>query len=60
MWNSMIRGVARLLGRAREEDGQSLAEYAVLTGFIAVVVVAGAMLVGNAVLGLFNQAIGVF
>lgn len=60
MWNSRIRAASRSVRRAREEVGQTLAEYAMLTGFIAVVVVAAAMLVGHAALGLFNQSIGAF
>ena len=60
MWSSMSRVISRFVSRAHEQDGQTLAEYAVLTGFIAVVVVAAAMLVGHAALGLFNQAIAAF
>jgi Flp pilus assembly pilin Flp len=59
MWKTAHQTALRVFGRAWEHEGQTLAEYVVLTGFIAIVVVAAAMLVGNTILGLFNQVLGI-
>ncbi|MCU0507089.1 MAG: Flp family type IVb pilin [Anaerolineae bacterium] len=39
----------------RREEGQDLAEYALLIGLIALVVVAAVVLLGNELTGVFNR-----
>ena len=41
--------------RATDEEGQTLAEYAILLAFIAVVVLAGVTLLGGNLLSLFSS-----
>jgi pilus assembly protein Flp/PilA len=46
--------------RAHDEEGQTLGEYGVLLGFIAVIVVAAAIVLGTSISDLFNQIIAAF
>jgi Flp pilus assembly pilin Flp len=50
----MIIGV--LTRQARSEGGQTMAEYGILLGMIAVVVVAVAVLLGSSISSLFSNA----
>jgi Flp pilus assembly pilin Flp len=50
----MIIGV--LTGQVRSEGGQTMAEYGILLGMIAVVVVAVAVLLGSSISSLFSNA----
>ena len=44
-----------MLMRLRSEDGQTMAEYGILIGVIAVVVVAAAVLLGGNITSLFSN-----
>jgi Flp pilus assembly pilin Flp len=44
-----------ITSRFRKECGQDLAEYGLLVGFIAIIVVGGATLFGENLLALFDQ-----
>jgi Flp pilus assembly pilin Flp len=48
--------VRSLVMRARYEQGQTMAEYAILIAVIALVVIAGAVLLGGSISALFNNA----
>jgi Flp pilus assembly pilin Flp len=50
--------VRALLGLAREDDGVTSVEYAIMVSAIALVVLVGAGLLGAAVDGLFTTAAG--
>jgi pilus assembly protein Flp/PilA len=45
-----------MLTRLRSEDGQTMAEYGILIGVIAVVVVVAAILLGTNITSIFNSA----
>lgn len=47
--------VSSITRRVRSENGQDLAEYGLLVGFIAIVVVVGASLLGDSLLALFQR-----
>ena len=42
----------------RDEEGASAVEYGLLVALIAVVIIAGVQLLGNTLLGVFNNAAG--
>ncbi len=46
--------------RIGEEDGQTLAEYGILVGFIAVVVIAAAVILGSDISSLFVPVVKYF
>ena len=48
----------KLFALIRKEEGQDLAEYALLISLIALVAIAGVTLLGNRVLAIFNQIAG--
>lgn len=54
----------RPLGRARalvlDEPGQTMAEYGFILAAVALVVMASAILFGQAVIGLYDEALAVF
>jgi pilus assembly protein Flp/PilA len=52
-----VRGVhSGMLQRARVERGASMVEYALLVGLIAIVAVAGLLLLGPAITSLFDKS----
>ena len=55
MFTDLISGVR---SAARDSRGATAVEYAIMVGFIAVVIVAGVALLGQAVLGLFAVPAG--
>ena len=55
MFTDLIRGVRSAV---RDSRGATAVEYAIMVGFIAVVIVAGVALLGQAVLGLFAVPAG--
>jgi pilus assembly protein Flp/PilA len=52
-WNSIYQMASALVARARNEDGQTMAEYGLLLAVIAVVVVAAAIILGTDISSLF-------
>jgi Flp pilus assembly pilin Flp len=55
MLDSVVAFVGTLWGRARHQDAQTLAEYGILVSVIAVVVIAGAVLFGASLTGVFQS-----
>ena len=55
MLNSFIDFVTGIAIRLRHQEGQTMAEYGILLGVIALVVVAVAVLLGNSISALFNS-----
>jgi Flp pilus assembly pilin Flp len=55
MSDSVVALVGALWVRVREQDAQTLAEYGILVSVIAVVVIAGAVLFGASLAGLFQS-----
>ncbi len=51
----MLKLIVRLQNAMSREDGQGMAEYALILTFIAVVVIAGATALGVNILGTFND-----
>lgn len=56
MLNLFIDFVVPLMARLRRQEGQTMAEYGILLGMIAVVVVAVAVLLGSSISSLFSNA----
>ena len=56
IFNSAAALVARVWATARVQQGQTMAEYAVLITVIAVVVIVAAALFGSSISALFNGA----
>ena len=53
---AMVVYLQNLVGRLRErQDGQTMAEYALILGGIAVVVIAGILILGPAIKDLFSS-----
>ncbi len=52
----MYKACSRLKRLVREEDAPTMAEYGLLLVFIALVVAAGAIVLGNGISTLFNAA----
>jgi Flp pilus assembly pilin Flp len=55
MLNLFIDFVVPLMARLRRQEGQTMAEYGILLGVIAVVVVAVAALLGSSISSLFSS-----
>ena len=55
MFNSLFDVVSMLVMRMRSEKGQTMAEYGILIGVIALVVVAAAVFLGGSIQSLFNS-----
>lgn len=55
MSDDVVAIISPLWVRARNQDAQTLAEYGVLAALIAVVVIAGAVLFGASLTGLFQS-----
>ena len=53
----MLLWLQSLLGSMKKEDGQGMVEYALLIGLIAIVVVAVLLLLGPAIVDLFQDII---
>ena len=51
----LYTAISSLLNRLRREDGQTMAEYGILIGVIAIVVVAAAVFLGGSITSLFNN-----
>jgi pilus assembly protein Flp/PilA len=58
MWNSLYQLAGALVARVQREEGQSMAEYAILITVIAVVVLAAATLLGNSISSVFTALAG--
>jgi Flp pilus assembly pilin Flp len=55
MFNSLNGFIMMLLVRLHRQEGQTMAEYGILLGVIALVVVAVAVLLGSSISALFNN-----
>jgi pilus assembly protein Flp/PilA len=58
MLNSLYQLVGTLVARVQREEGQTMAEYAILVTVIAVVVLAAATLLGNSISSIFSSLAG--
>jgi pilus assembly protein Flp/PilA len=58
MWTKLIAQLVALTGKLQREEGQALAEYALLVGLIAVVVVVAVTLLGTDISSIFNSVAG--
>ena len=58
MFNSLYSFITMLMVRMHREEGQTMAEYGILLGVIALVVVAVAVLLGGSISALFNNVAG--
>ena len=56
MFNSLYELVSMLVIRMRSEKGQTMAEYGILIGVIALVVVVAAIALGGGISGAFSSA----
>jgi Flp pilus assembly pilin Flp len=56
MFSMIEAGVTYLWARFRREDGAVTTEYGLLIVFIALAVIAGMIVLANALLGMFNDA----
>jgi pilus assembly protein Flp/PilA len=56
LFTGLYSVLSSLLTRLRSEDGQTMAEYGILIGVIAVVVVVAAVLLGTNISSLFSSA----
>ena len=55
MMSNLIAYVSTLIVSLRREEGQTMAEYGILIGVIALVVVAAAVFLGSSISALFNS-----
>ena len=62
MWIRMSLGLSQLLGgltaRLRREEGQTMAEYALLLALIVIVTAAVVLTLGNKIVSVFNNVTG--
>jgi Flp pilus assembly pilin Flp len=58
MFNSLCGFITTLVMRMHREEGQTMAEYGILLGVIALVVVAVAVLLGSSISSLFSSVAG--
>ncbi len=58
MWNSLYQFASALIARMQREEGQTMAEYAILVVVIAIVVMAAAILLGNSISSVFSSLAG--
>jgi pilus assembly protein Flp/PilA len=58
MFNSLLSFIVMLQVRLHREEGQTMAEYGILLGVIALVVVGVAVLLGSSISALFNNVAG--
>ena len=52
---AFVVSLQNLVARLRERDGQTMAEYALIIGGIAIVVIAGILILGPAIRDLFQS-----
>jgi pilus assembly protein Flp/PilA len=55
LFNALYDVVSMMLMRVRREDGQTMAEYGILIAVIALIVIAGALVLGGSISGLFSS-----
>ena len=55
MFNSLYSVLSMVLMRLRREEGQTMAEYGILIGVIAVIVVGAAVFLGGSISGIFSS-----
>jgi Flp pilus assembly pilin Flp len=55
MLSSLYQLASTLVARVRREEGQTMAEYAILVTVIAIVVLAAAVFLGNSISSLFSS-----
>jgi Flp pilus assembly pilin Flp len=55
MFIGLYTAISSLLNRLRREEGQTMAEYGILIGVIAIVVVAAAVFLGSSITSLFSN-----
>ena len=60
MYKTCFDPIGVIAGRLVREDGQTLAEYGMLVGFIAVVVIAAAIVLGSSISSLFVPVVRLF
>jgi len=58
LFNSLYYVVGMMLARMRREEGQTMAEYGILLGVIALVVVVVAVTLGGSISSLFSNTSG--
>ncbi len=58
MWSSLYQFAAALVVRARQEEGQTMAEYAILLAVIAIVVAVVAVTLGGSISSVFSSVAG--
>jgi Flp pilus assembly pilin Flp len=58
MWSSLYQLVDALVARMQREEGQTMAEYAILVVVIAIVVLAAAVFLGNSISSVFSSLAG--
>ena len=58
MFNSLLSFIVMLQVRLHREEGQTMAEYGILLGVIALVVVGVAVILGSSISALFNSVSG--
>jgi Flp pilus assembly pilin Flp len=55
IWTSISQLAAAMFARMQREEGQTMAEYAILVTVIAVVVLAAAVFLGNSISSIFSS-----
>ncbi len=55
MFLGLYSVLSSVLMRLRREEGQTMAEYGILIGVIAIIVVAAAVFLGSSITSLFNN-----
>jgi Flp pilus assembly pilin Flp len=58
MWNSLYQLASNMIARVQREEGQTMAEYAILVAVIAIVVLAAAVFLGNSLSSIFSSLAG--
>ena len=58
MWNSLYQLTGALVARLEREEGQTMAEYAILITVIAIVVLAAAVFLGSSISSIFSSLAG--
>ena len=58
MWNSLYQLIGAFIARTQREEGQTMAEYALLVVVIAIVVLVAATTLGTSISSVFNSLAG--
>jgi pilus assembly protein Flp/PilA len=58
MWNSLYQLIGAFIARSQREEGQTMAEYALLVVVIAIVVLVAATTLGTSISSVFNSLAG--